>query len=93
MSYRSSSQQTLLAVLEALIEGDEPFAGRELQLLIGERDRTAVYRALKNLELAGWAEQAPGGVWRCTPRIGRLSERVRRALQDLGTAWLLAPRS
>ena len=88
MSYNSASQQHLLAVLEILIEADNPFAGLPLKAIVADGDRSQTFRALKNLESAGWAEQTPGGAWRVTPRIGRLSERVRRALNDLGAAYL-----
>ena len=94
MSYASASQQHLLQVLEILAEADNPFAGLPLKHIVGDfdGDRSQTFRALKNLESAGWAEQVPGGAWRVTPRIGRIAERVRRALNDLGAAYL-SPRS
>jgi len=90
MSYSSASQQHLLQVLEILAGADNPFVGMPLKHIVGDLDgdRSQTFRALKNMESAGWAEQTPGGNWRVTPRIGRIAERVRRALNDLGAAYL-----
>ena len=90
-SYESRSQQALLRVLEAL--STHPLAGRSLDALTEQTaaNRNAVYRALKNLEIAGWAEAAPGGGWRPTPKASFLSERVRVAIADLARTYLGDP--
>lgn len=88
-SYRSSSQQVLLQVVDALAE--RPLNGLPLADVVTRLGRSAsrdqVYRALKNLELAGWAEAA-GEAWRLTPRLTRASERVRVAIADLHRRYL-----
>ena len=90
--YASPGQQTLIKVLEAL--GAQPFAGVSLAELVERTGagRDACFRAAKNLELAGWAEAAPGGGWRVTPHATYLSNRVRVALDDLGVRYLGADR-
>ena len=81
--YENSSQQTLLAVLEAL--SLRPLVGTTGEALAtaAQISSTKAFRAVKNLELAGWAEAAPGGGWRLTPKASALSERVRVAIADL----------
>ncbi len=88
MDYTNTSQQTLLGVLEALAA--RPFDGETLARLVDRvaASRDQCFRAAKNLELAGWAEQAPGGAWRLTPRAAQLSERVRLAIADLHRSYL-----
>lgn len=90
--YINAGQQTLLKVLEAL--GAQPFTGVALDDLVERTGagRDACYRAAKNLVAAGWAEAAPGGGWRVSPHATYLSERVRLALEDLGTRYLGGPR-
>ena len=91
VDYRSSSQQVLLQVLDAL--ADRPLHGIPLAEVVtrlehgASRDR--VYRALKNLELAGWAEVSDGA-WRLTSHVTRASERVRVAIGDLHRRYLEA---
>ena len=89
--YRSSSQQVLLRVLDALAE--RPLNGLPLAEVVSRlgasASRDQVYRALKNLELAGWAEMS-GDAWRLTPRLTRASERVRVAIGDLHRRYLEA---
>ena len=88
-SYRSTSQQVLLRVLDALAE--RPFNGLPLADVVSRlgtsASRDQVYRALKNLELAGWAELS-GDAWRLTPHLTRASERVRVAIADLHRRYL-----
>lgn len=78
-----------LEALEALSAPADPFAGlplAEVAAVMGDRSRA--YRALRELEAAGWAEQTPAKAWRVTAKASRLSERVRMALNDLGRAYL-----
>ena len=87
--YRSGPQQTLLVAIEVLAE--RPLAGigvDELAKRLG-CSRDQAYRAARNLELAGWANQPEGSaVWRIAPRATQLSERVRLAIADLHRAYL-----
>ena len=86
--YESRSQQTLLKVQEALALN--PLEGRTVQNITDSVDgasRDQVFRALKNLEIAGHAEQGPTG-WRPTRHASYLSEMVRRAIADLHTTYL-----
>ena len=47
------------------------------------------FRTVKNLELAGCAEQPAGRAeWRLAPRATQLSERYRLALAELHRAYL-----
>ena len=89
-SYRSTSQQVLLQVLDALVE--RPFNGLPLAEVVSRlgasASRDQVYRALKNLELAGWAELAGDAAWRLTPHLTRASERVRVSIADLHRRYL-----
>ena len=87
--YRSGSQQVLLAAIEVLAE--RPLAGVDIAELTARLgcSRDQAYRAVRNLELAGWASQPEGGaVWRIAPRATQLSERVRLAIADLHRAYL-----
>ena len=86
--YRSASQQTVLAAIEALAE--RPLAGIGIEALAGRLgcSRDQAYRAMQNLALAGWAAPAPGGEWQLTPKATQLSEGVRRAIADLHRAYL-----
>lgn len=87
--YRSGSQQTLLRAIEVL--GERPIAGMTVDALT-ERlgcSRDQAYRAVKNLELAGWAEQPVGrSEWRLSARSTQLAERMRLAIADLHRAYL-----
>ena len=86
--YRSANQQILLEVVEVLSR--QPFEPTPLARLAKQvhASRDPVFRAVKNLELAGWAEQTPGGGWRLTPLITRISERTRLAIADLHRTYL-----
>ena len=86
--YRSDSQQTLLTVLDVLGGRPlEPIPLTELADVVGAH-RDQVFRALKNAEMAGWAEQTPGGGWRLAPLVAQLSERVRVAIANLHRTYL-----
>ena len=85
--YRNAGQQLVLQVLEALAQ--RPLEGVTLDDLVETvgAGRDAVFRAARNLELAGWAERAPGGGWRPAPRAGFVSDRIRLALADVHTRY------
>lgn len=85
--YVSPASQALLAVVAALARRPlEPRTVASLAAQIGSpRDR--VFRALRNLEEAEWAEPLPGG-WRLAPGIVRISERYRLALVDAHRRYL-----
>ena len=86
--YRSPGQQALLQVIDVLAERPlAPLSLADIDTRLEGVSRDRIYRALKNLELAGWAEQA-GGAWRLTPHLTRASERLRIALADLHHRYL-----
>ena len=82
--YISSTQQTGFAVVKLLAEHplDGIGAGDVRSRLDITRDQA--YRALRNVELAGWAEEHPkgSGLWRATPGLSLLADSVRRAIAD-----------
>ena len=87
--YRVEAQQRLIEVFEALL--DEPLYGVGATELAGrvESSQPQVFRTLKNLELAGWAEQTPmGTTWRVTRRATQAAERLRRTLADIHHQYL-----
>lgn len=91
-NYVSRGQQALLKVQRALALN--PLEGRSVQAIADATEgvsRDQVFRALKNLEHAGNAEQGPAG-WRPTPQAAFLAERVRLALADLHNLYLGAGR-
>ena len=85
--YHSASQSLLLRVVARMAAA--PLDQHTLAALVsdlgGSRDQ--VYRALRNLEAAGWAEQRDNG-WRLGAGITRISERVRVALADTHERYL-----
>ena len=86
--YRSPGQQALLQVIDVLAERPlAPLSLADIDTRLEGVSRDRIYRALKNLELAGWAEQS-GGAWRLTPHLTRASERLRVALADLHHHYL-----
>ena len=88
-SYRSAAQQALLGVVERLAARPlEPATAERLAAGLGGVSRDQAFRALKNLEAAGWAEQAPAGGWRLTPMVIRLADQFRRALVDAHRLYL-----
>ena len=86
--YTNDSQQRVFAAVEALSRRlfDGLTADELTELLDTPRDQ--VYRTLRNLGEAGWAEQGPGGRWRLTPKMTALAERVRIAIADLHRTYL-----
>ena len=84
-SYRNDAQQRLMAAWGVLLE--EPLHGvgaTELASAI-DASQPQTFRTLKNLELAGWAEQTAMGTWRPTMEAQRASDRFRRVLGDMLT--------
>ena len=89
-SYEAAAQQALLEVVQALAE--RPLEGcrpAEVEEFTG-RSKTVVFRALKNLEIAGWAEQTAAGHWRLAPEATKVSERVRVAIAEAHRRYLEA---
>ena len=86
--YISPSSQALLQVVEELAL--TPLEPRTLSALTDRlaEPRDRVYRALVNLDAAGWAEQTPAGSWRLTPHVAQISERLRLALHDVHRRYL-----
>ena len=83
-----ASQRTLVAVVEALSE--LPLRGMDAAAV---RERTGIsrdraYRTLATLESCGWAVRTGVGGWRLTPRVTRVSERLRAALSEEISAHL-----
>lgn len=83
-SYVNEAQQRLLQVVELL-------AGNEIDGISAadvarsmDKSSTAIFRDLKNLEAAGWAEQAENG-WRLTPYaakiLRKISDRINRLMR------------
>ena len=86
--YVSSTSQVMLRTIEELAR--TPLDPQPLSVLIDRlaEPRDRVYRALANLDHFGWAEQTPGGAWRLTPEVGKISERLRLALHDAHRRYL-----
>lgn len=86
--YTSQSQQLVLALVEHL--AGQPLAGFAIGDLVAVTGKTRdqVFRALKNLEAAGWAEEYHGQ-WALSPRITQLSDQVRLAIARLHERYLL----
>lgn len=86
--YVNAGQVTLVKVLESM--ATSPLDGLSLERLAAASgaSRDACFRAAKTLEHVGWAEPAPGGGWRVTPRAAYVSERVRVAIADVHRRYL-----
>ena len=86
--YVNKGQQHLIKAVEALAA--DPLGGTDLETIQDAAgcSRDQAYRAVRNLIHAGWAEQAPNGGWRVTPRAAYVAERVRTALADLHARYL-----
>lgn len=86
-NYISSSQQGLLQLVEVLSRRLlQPTTITELVMATGQtRDR--IFRTLRNLEEAGWAEKMGEG-WMLSPSLTRMSERLRAALAGIGQKYL-----
>ena len=81
--YLNHSQQTLLRVLGFLIERPvEDISTARLMEQVG-LPRDQAFRAMENLRYAGWAERTPDGRHRLSPKITRLAECARVAIQQL----------
>lgn len=86
--YTSTSQQNLMTILSAL--GARPFEPCSAGDLATQcaLPKDATFRALKNLEQQGWAEQLPSNGWRLTPALIRIAENMRLALHTLHHHYL-----
>ena len=86
--YTISAQQRLIHIVEALAR--EPLAGVTVKCLAVRLNltRDTVYRALKNLEAAGWVRQLPTSAWALDAGLCLISERLRRALADVHKIFL-----
>ena len=91
-SYENKSQRALMAVVEALAA--TPLAPQTTEALQrkaqGRISKDQVWRALQNLEAQGWAEKRGGG-WAVSPRLTRLSERLRIDIAQAHHAYLAPP--
>ena len=86
-SYANQSQQLLIKLTETLAV-DPLRAQSPAQLIeLTGASRDQIYRALKNLELGGWAEASTDG-WRLSPRVTQFSERLRCAIAELHHLYL-----
>ena len=86
--YSSAPQQNVVAVVEALAQWPLPGLGKTALAEKVGISQDQAYRTLKNLEIAGWAEPAPTGGWRLTPRLASIADRFRIAIADLHRAYL-----
>lgn len=86
-AYLSSSQQAALRALDRL--GEAPLAPQTASALAEDLGLTkdAAFRALQNLEHAGFAERLGAG-WRLAPRLARISERLRADLHGIHRTYL-----
>lgn len=91
-SYENKSQRTLMAVVEALAATPlAPQTTEELhRQLSGRASNDQVWRTLQNLEAQGWTEKRGGG-WALSPRLTRLSERLRIDIAQAHHAYLAPP--
>lgn len=90
-THANEGQQRLLKVIEELSRHlFEGIAGTDLAAAVGESP-TNTFRALKNLEIAGWAEQRPSKAWCIAPHATQLSHRVHQALGREHDRYLKPP--
>lgn len=75
-SYVNEAQQRMLQVIEHL-------AGNELDGISAaeiarkmEKSSTAIFRDLKNLEAAGWAQKLDGAGWSLTPYAAKIMRKI-----------------
>lgn len=86
-SYISTTQQQLLQLVEVLSRRMlQPTTITELVMATGQT-RDKVFRTLRNLEEAGWAERMGEG-WILSPTLTRMAERLRTALAAVGQRYL-----
>ena len=89
--YENKSQRHLMVVVEALAATPlAPQTTEELHRQIKGVSKDQVWRALQNLEAQGWAEKRGGG-WAVSPRLTRLSERLRIDIAQAHHAYLAPP--
>ena len=90
--YENKSQQHLMLVVEVLAATPlAPQTTEELHRQIkGRISKDQVWRALQNMEAKGWAEKRGGG-WAVSPRLTRLSERLRIDIAQAHHAYLAPP--
>lgn len=75
-AYSNDAQQRLLRLIDRLI-GHEVSGINAIDLAsMIDASQPTVYRDLKNLEEAGWAEQLPDGRWRICVNAARLLRRI-----------------
>ena len=88
MDYQNNAQQRLLKVIECL--ATVPFEGATATDVSRSIDagQPQTFRTLKNLEIAGWAEQRDIGTWRLTRRATLVSEKLRLTIADLHHRYL-----
>lgn len=79
-NYVSTSQQRVLKTMKALFGHEE--VGITTQELADklETSSSRVFKDLKNLEEAGFAEQLPNKNWRISPALGRECFKIMNAL-------------
>lgn len=73
--YTNEAQQRLLQVIEHLSGNELDGIGASDVARSMDKSSTAIFRDLKNLETAGWAEQVDGG-WRLTPYAAKILRRI-----------------
>ena len=90
--YENKSQQHLMLVVETLAATPlAPQTTEEVHRNAGRGiSKDQVWRALQNLEAKGWAEKRGGG-WAVSPRLTRLSERLRIDIAQAHHAYLAPP--
>ena len=89
--YEVANMRAVFAVVEAL--SLKPLVGMTAAA-VGEASgagKDRAYKVLRNGELEGWIEPAPGGGWRLTPKASWIAERHRVALADEARLWLGGP--
>ena len=81
--YLNAGQQRLIAVLTHLVGHElRGLSAAEIATAL-ERPATAVFRDLKNLEAAGWAQKMESGTWRMSPAFAELLRVVQRNIMTV----------
>ena len=74
--YTNDAQQRMLRLIDRLI-GHEVWGINAVDLAVKiDASQSTVFRDLKNLEEAGWAEQMPDGRWRLSVNAAKLLRRI-----------------
>ena len=90
-TYENKSQRHLMVVVEALAATPlVPQTTEELHRKIKGVSKDQVWRTLQNLDAQGWAEKRGGG-WAVSPRLTRLSERLRIDIAQAHHSYLAPP--